>query len=251
MKQFVCAVIIASLILLAGTASAQQYGTSPQYAVSPQAVPQPAAQPAIQQGMQQQQQQPPTQQPQATPGVLNIPPAPAKPVANGSYGNTERAAILGEELSNASQGNAKVFIAENSNKTVFIDVHLLTNADPYSLSGTMANLTYMVSNIYSYTEMKGGDIMLTVYDPAGTVITNAKFSDAKNAFEYYNVPQQPATAPSTGGQPATGQPATGQPVTGQPATSQPAVTQPGVGQPSTGQPTFGQPSGMQPSTGFR
>ena len=223
--------MIASLILLAGTASAQQFGTNPQYAKSPQAVPQPAAQ----QGMQQQQQQPQSGG-QQTPGVLNIPPAPAKPVANGQYGNTERAAILGEELSNASQGNAKVFIAENSNKTVFVDVRLLANADPYSLSGTMANLTYMVNNIYSYTDMKGGDIILTVYDTTGNVITNAKFSDAKNEFEYYNVPQQAATAPSTGGQPVTGQPATGQP---------------GMGQPRTGQPTLGQPSGMQPSTGFR
>ena len=53
----------------------------------------------------------------------------------------------------------------------------------------MANLTYMVDGIYYLTERKGNDIVLKVTDPSGNVITNAKFSDAKNAFDYYNVPE--------------------------------------------------------------
>lgn len=228
--------ILVSLVLAAGTAAAQQqFGTGQQFAGKAQGAPQPVAQPGMQSGAQ----QPAYAGGQPSTGVLNIPPAPAKPVANGAYGNTERAAILGEQLSNASQGNANVYVSENPNRTVSLDVHLLTSGDPYSMAGTMANLTYMVDSIYGMTDMKGSDVLLTVYDPSGAQITVAKFSDANNAFEYYNVPPQAATQPTTG-QPTTGQPTTGQPGMGQTGVSQPGFGQQGRGQSGITQPSFGQ-----------
>jgi hypothetical protein len=171
---------------------------------------------------------------------LNIPPAPQKPVPNSQYGNTDRASILGEQLSKSSQGNANVYVSENPDKTVSLDVKLLQSVSPYQIAPTMANLTYMVDNIYSLTERKGNDVLLKVADPSGNVITQAKFSDAKNAFDYYNIPeaaQQPA-APAAGPQPGYGQPAYGQ----QPSTGM----QPGYQQQPSGQmPAYGQ----QPYTG--
>ncbi|WP_424357514.1 hypothetical protein [Methanocella sp. MCL-LM] len=254
MKTILCAVIIASLVLLAGTAAAQQLNTGQQMAGFPQGAQQPVSQqPSMQQGMQpgmqtgmQQPQLGGQQLPQQQPGVLNIPPAPAKPVANGAYGNNDRAAILGEQLSSASQGNANVYITENPNRTVSLDVKLLANGDPYSMAGTMANLTYMVSSIYSFTDMKGSDILLTVYDTTGNVITSARFSDAKNAFEYYNVPPQ-AVATAT----PVIQPGYPQPGYQQPGYPQPGYQQPGYGQPAYGQPAYGGQTGTQPSYGYR
>lgn len=223
MKTIICAVIIASLFLVAGTAIAQQIGAGQQqYAGYPQG----AQQPGMQQGMQQ-----PSQygaQPQQ-PGVLNIPPAPAKPVPNSAYGNNDRAAVIGQQLSEGSQGNANVYVSENANRTVSLDVKLLANGDPYGMAGTMANLTYMVSAIYGFTDLKGSDILLTVYDTAGNVITSAKFSDAKNAFEYYTVPPQAAVTPTPVAQPPYGQPGYGQPSYGQPSYGQPSYQQPGLG----------------------
>jgi ketol-acid reductoisomerase len=71
----------------------------------------------------------------------------------------------------------------------------------------------VVDGLYYTTERKGNDILLKVTDPSGNEITNAKFSDAKNAFDYYNIPeaaQQPA-APAAGQQPGyQQQPAMGQ-----------------------------------------
>jgi hypothetical protein len=193
-------------------------------------------------------------QPPAGPQQINIPAAPQKPVPNRQYGNSDRAAILGEQLSKSSQGNANVYVSENPDKTISLDVKLSQAASPYQIAGAMANLTYMVDGIYYLTERKGNDILLKVTDPSGNAITNAKFSDAKNAFDYYNVPQaaqQPA-APVAGQQPGfPQQPATGmqpgfqqQPATGmQPGFQQQPATgmQPGFQQ----QPAFGQ----QPFTG--
>jgi hypothetical protein len=263
MKKTFCIVLLASVILLsfAVIAGAQMAGIPGQYQAGYGQQPQyqqPAygQQPAVTQpqygqqpgyGQQPAVQQPAVQQP-AVQQQLNIPAAPQKPVANSQYGNTDRAAILGEKLSQASQGNANVYISENPDKTISLDVKLLKAASPYEISGAMANLTYMVDGIYYLTDRKGNDVLLKVTDPSGNVITNAKFSDAKNAFEYYNVPepaQQPA-APAAGQQPGAGvQPGYGQ----QPAYGQ----QPGAGmqpgyrqQPSTGQmPAYGQ----QPYTG--
>ena len=247
MKTILCAVIIASLVLLAGTAAAQQLNTGQQQAGFPQGAQQPSMQQGMQPGVQQPQLGGQQQQQQQQPGALNLPPAPAKPVANMAYGNTERAAIIGEQLSQGSQGNANVYVAENPNKTVSLDVKLLVSGDPYSMAGTMANLTYMVSSIYSFTDMKGGDILLTVYDPAGSVITSARFSDAKNAFEYYSIPPQAAVTPTPVVQPGYPQ----QPGYQQPGYQQPGYQQPGYPQPGYGQPGYGQPSGGAPAYGYR
>jgi hypothetical protein len=165
------------------------------------------------------------------PQQVSIPPAPQKPVPNRQYGNTDRAAILGEQLSKSSQGNANVYVGENPDNTVSLDVRLTQSVSPYQIAGAMANLTYMVDGIYYLTERKGNDIMLKVTDPSGNLITQAKFSDAKNAFDYYNIPEaaQPPAAPVSGQPPAYGQqPGAGmQPGYGQ----QPSASQmPGYGQ---------------------
>ncbi len=190
-----------------------QYGQQPVY----------GQQPSV--GQPQYGQQPVSgQQPSAGQPQLNIPPAPQKPVPNSQYGNTDRAAIIGEQLSQSSQGNVNIYISENPDNTISIDAKLLKPASPYEIAGAMANLTYMIDGIYYLTDRKGNDVLLKVTDPSGNVITTAKFSDAKNAFEYYNVPtssQQPA-APATGQQPMTG--------------TQPGYQQPGY----TQQPAYGQ-----------
>jgi hypothetical protein len=234
-------VILLSFAVIAGAQmtgmpgqSQAGYGQQPQYQQPQYQQPAYGQQPAVTQP--QYGQQPAAQQ------QLNIPPAPQKPVPNSQYGNTDRAAMLGEQLSKSSQGNANVYVSENPDKTVSLDVKLTQAISPYEIAPTMANLTYMVDGIYYVTERKGNDILLKVTDPSGNVITNAKFSDAKNAFDYYNVPeaaQQPVpqqpVAPAPGQQPGYGQ----QPAYGQ----QPgAGMQPGYQQqPSTGQmPAYGQ-----------
>jgi hypothetical protein len=237
MKKTFCIVLLASVILLsfAVIAGAQMYGQPGQsqagYGQQPQ-YQQPAygQQPAATQPQYGQQpgygQQPAVQQPVAQ-QQLNIPPAPQKPVANSQYGNTDRAAILGEKFSQAAQGNANVYVSENPDKTISLDVKLAKSASPYEIAGAMANLTYMVDGIYYLTDRKGNDVLLKVTDPSGNVITNAKFSDAKNAFEYYNVPES-AQQPSYGQQPAYSQ----QPAAGmQPGLQQQPV---GVQQPFIG-----------------
>ncbi|HMK45971.1 MAG TPA: hypothetical protein VK436_05050 [Methanocella sp.] len=240
MRKISYAVLVVSLILMAGAAVAQQFGGS-QFGGSQV--------PGAGMGQTGMGQVPGTglgrmpsagagqaQVPGAGAGTptLNIPPAPPKPVPNSTYGNNPRAAILGEQFTKSSQGNAMVYIAENPNKTVSISVRMLSDGDPYSLAGTMANLTYMVDNVYSLTDVAGSDIYLTVYDPDGKTMTTAKFSDEKNAFEYYQVPEGYTPKQTPGRQPSFGQPSAGQP---------------SFSQPSAGQPSFGQPSYQRPSFG--
>ncbi len=137
--------------------------------------------------------------------TLNIPPAPPRPQPNMQYGNTARAALIGEGLSEASQGNARVYIREGN--SVGVDVYLIQDASPYDLAGTMANLTYMLASLYSLTEKPNSDIMLKVYDTSGNVIIDAKFNNAKNAFDYFNVPEEVQAGP--GGQAGVPQSGTG------------------------------------------
>lgn len=242
MKKTLCIVLLASVLLLSlvVVAGAQMYGQPGQsqagYGQQPQ-YQQPAYGQQPSAGQPQYGQQPGYGQQPAAPQQLNIPPAPQKPVANRQYGNTDRAAILGEGVSKSSQGNANVYVSENPDNTVAIDVRLTKSASPYEIAGAMANLTYVVDGLYYMTERKGNDILLKVTDPSGNEITSAKFSDAKNAFDYYNIPeaaQQPA-APAAGQQPVYGQ----QPGAGmQPGTGmQPGYQQ----QPAMGrQPAYGQ-----------
>lgn len=145
------------------------------------------------------------------------------------YGNTKRSAIVAEDLSMASQGNAIVNIIENPDKTITVNVYLKSAMDPYSIVGNIANLTYSINQIYSITDLDNNDIDLRVYDTSGNIFTRAKYSGIKNAFVSYNIPEtaqitQPAY-PRTG----TGQPYYGQQPLGQPATG---VRQPGY---TTGQ----------------
>jgi hypothetical protein len=134
-------------------------------------------------------------------GQLNIPPAPQKLQPNPQFGNTDRASIIGEKLSKASQGNAIVYVAENNNKTITMNVDLKKDADPYQLAPILANLTYAVSDVYGVTDRANDDIFLNVYDTSKNLIINAKFSDSKNAFEYFNVAESARQAqPSEGGQ---------------------------------------------------
>jgi hypothetical protein len=123
--------------------------------------------------------------------TLKIPPAPPKPKANMDYGNTARAAILGERLSIAAEGNAKVYISEGS--AITAEIYLEKQADPYDMAGTMANFTYMLLDIYAITDKANSDILLKVYDPANELIIDARFNNAKNAFDYFKVPE--TTAP--------------------------------------------------------
>jgi len=125
--------------------------------------------------------------------TLTIPPAPEKAKADMQYGNTARSAIIGERLSDAAEGNANVYIGEGS--AVTASVYLQKDASPYDLAGTMANLTYMIADLYgTMTEKGDSDILLKVYDTSNNVIIDAKFNTAKNAFDYFNVPE--GAAPS-------------------------------------------------------
>ena len=148
---------------------------------------------------------------------LNIPPAPPKPTPNMDYGNTARAAIIGERMTDASQGNADVYIDEGASD-ITVKLNLNKDASPYDIAGTMANFTYMLADLYSMTDKAKDNINLKVYDTAGKVIIDARFNTAKNAFDYFNVPkdampsqQQPAQqqpgygrAPGYGGTPGYG-----------------------------------------------
>ncbi len=232
MKKILCIAFMAAVILISAAiiAGAQMYGQQPGQYQSGYGQPQ----------YQQPQNQQPAAQPQYGPQPsvspqLDLPKAPQKPVPNSQYGNTDRAAILAEQFTKSSQGTANVYISENPDKTISLNVKLTSSASPYEIASAMANLTYMVDGIYYMTERKGNDVLLKVTDPSGNVITDARFSDARNAFEYYNVPeaaQQPTeeqpAAPAYGEQPGYGQ----QPSAGQ----MPAYGQrPGYGsQPYTG-----------------
>jgi len=134
--------------------------------------------------------------------TLTIPPAPAKAKADMQYGNTARSAIIGERLSDAAEGNANVYIGEGSavHRSVYSE-----GRDPYDLAGTMANLTYMIADLYgTMTEKGDSDILLKVYDTSNNVIIDAKFNTAKNAFDYFNVPEGAAPSQQQR-QPAAGQ----------------------------------------------
>jgi hypothetical protein len=133
--------------------------------------------------------------------TLKIPPAPPRPKPNMEYGNTARAAIIAEQLSKAAEGNAKVYISED--KAITVKVYLFKEASPYDIAGTMANFTYMLFDLYSMNEKAGCDIVLKVYDTSGNVIIDAKFNGAKNAFDYFNLPEEaPVSSPPV--QPAAG-----------------------------------------------
>lgn len=134
--------------------------------------------------------------------TLNIPPAPEKAKADMQYGNTARAAIIGERLSQAAEGNANVFITEND--AVTASVYLQKDASPYDLAGTMANLTYMLADLYSTMTEKGdSNILLKVYDTSNSAIIDAQFNTAKNAFDYFDVKENAAASQQQ--QPAAGQ----------------------------------------------
>ena len=155
----------------------------------------------------------------ASSGQLVIPPAPPKAQPDMEYGNTARAAIIGERMTDASQGNAKVVI--NEGNIITASVYLNKDASPYDIAGTMANFTYMLADLYTMTDKSSSDIALKVYDTSGKIIIDAKFDNAKNAFDYFNVPE--GAAP-------TAQPVTRQPVARQPGMQQPGMQRPGMGQ---------------------
>jgi|WetSurMetagenome_2_1015567.scaffolds.fasta_scaffold82502_1 hypothetical protein len=190
-KRTISAVLLASIVLLAIAASAgaqtqpiaaqQQYGDQGQQ---------------YQEGSQAGSQQ------------LSIPPAPPKLQPDAQYGSTSRASIIGEKLSKASQGNAMVYVAENANNTITVNVDLKKDADGNQLAPVLANLTYALSDVYAVTDRANNDIFLNVFDTAKNQIINAKFSADKNAFEYFNVAESSRQAqPAQGGQqqPAYGQ----------------------------------------------
>jgi hypothetical protein len=137
--------------------------------------------------------------------TLNIPPAPPRPQPNMQYGNTARAALISEGLSQASQGNARLYISEDN--VITVKVYLTQDASPYDMAGTMANLTYMLASCYSLTEKPNSDIVLKVYDTSNNLIIDARFNNAKNAFDYFNVPEEAQASP--GGQAGMQQPGTG------------------------------------------
>ena len=138
---------------------------------------------------------------QAGTSQLSIPPAPPKLQPDPKFGSTDRASIIGEKLSKASQGNAAVYVAENANNTITVNVDLKKDADGNQLAPVLANLTYALSDVYGVTDRANNDIFLNVYDTSKNLIINAKFSDAKNAFEYFNVAESSRQAqPSEGGQ---------------------------------------------------
>lgn len=129
--------------------------------------------------------------------ATNIPPAPDKATPDTQYGNTARAAIIGERLSQESDGNANVYINEGS--VITVSVYLLKDAGANDLTGTMANFTYMVYDLYSTMADKGNtNILLKVYDTSKNTIIDAKFNAAKNAFDYFNVAAESQQQPSQG-----------------------------------------------------
>jgi len=167
---------------------------------------------------------------QSSGNTLNLPSPPPKPQPNMDYGNTARAAIVGERMTDASQGNAKVVI--NEGNVITANVYLNKDASAYDIANTMANFTYMLADLYSLTEKSNSDIVLNVYDTSKKAIINAKFSTSKNAFDYFNIPEGSSAAPTA------------------PPVSQPGRTQqPGRMQPGGMQPGYGQPGGMQPGYG--
>ena len=192
-KRTISAVLLASIVLLAIVASA-----------GVQAQPIPAQQNG---GQNHGGSQAGTQQ-------LNIPPAPQKVQPDSQFGNTDRASIIAQKLSDASQGNAVVYIAENGNKSITVNVNLKKDGDVYQIAPVLANLTYALSDVYGVTDRANNDIFLNVYDTSKNLIINAKFSSSKNAFEYFNVaeaarqaqPAQGEQQPAYGGeqQPAYG-----------------------------------------------
>ena len=138
--------------------------------------------------------------------ATNLPPAPEKTTPDMQYGNTARAAIIGERLSQESDGNANVYIDEGN--VITVSVYLLKDAGSNDLTGTMANFTYMVYDLYSTMADKGNtDVLLKVYDTSKNIIIDAKFNAADNAFDYFNVAKQATESqqPSQG----TGQYSTG------------------------------------------
>jgi hypothetical protein len=142
----------------------------------------------------QQQQQMPGQaqyggQAQTGSSQLNIPPAPQKIQPNSQYGNTDRASIIGEKMSRASQGNADVYVAENGNNSISVNVDLKKDADPTQLAPVLANLTYALNDVYSVTDRANNDIFLNVYDTSKNMVIQAKFSPSMNAFDYFNIPE--------------------------------------------------------------
>ncbi len=115
--------------------------------------------------------------------ALNIPPPPPKSKPDMQYGNTARAAIIAERLTEAAQGNAAVHINEDC--IITVEVYLKQDASPYDIAGTMANLTYMLADMYSLTDRADCDIALKVYDTSKNLIIDAKLNVARNAFEYF------------------------------------------------------------------
>ena len=83
---------------------------------------------------------------------LSIPPAPAKLQPDPQFGSTDRASIIGEKMSKASQGNAAVYVAENANNTITVNVDLKKDADANQLAPVLANLTYALSDVYDVTD---------------------------------------------------------------------------------------------------
>jgi len=156
--------------------------------------------------------------------ALNLPPPPPKPQPNMQYGNTARAALIAEGLTEASQGNARIHV--NEENIITVKVNLAQDASPYEIAGSMANLTYMMAGIYCLTEKPSCDIVTKVYDTSNNLIIDAKFNTAKNAFDYFNVPEAARVAP-------TGQPPMQQPGMQQPGMQQPGMQQPGMQQPGS------------------
>lgn len=137
--------------------------------------------------------------------ALNLPPPPEKPQPNMQYGNTARADLIGEGLSQASGGNANVYVTEND--AINVKVVLLQDGNPYQMAPTMANLTYMLVSLYSLTEKPNSDVVMKVYDTSNNLIIDSRFNTAKNAFDYFTIPEGAATQP--GAQPGMQQPGMG------------------------------------------
>jgi len=141
----------------------------------------------------------------ASSGSLNLPSPPPKPQPDMAYGNTNRAAIIGERMTDASQGNAKVVI--NEGNVITASVYLNKDASANDIAPTMANFTYMLADLYGLTDKANSDIALKVYDTSSNLIIDARFDVAKNAFDYFNVPQgTTASTPAGESQNAGGQP---------------------------------------------
>ncbi len=130
--------------------------------------------------------------------ALNLPPPPPRPQPNMQYGNTARAALIAEGLTEASQGSARIHV--NEENVITVKVNLAQDASPYEIAGSMANLTYMMAGVYCLTEKPDCDIVTKVYDTSNNLIIDARFNTAKNAFDYFNVPEGAQATPA--GQPA-------------------------------------------------